>query len=116
MIGTGRGSSGHVRRTPPTPSRVFDTYWHFAAERQEVYLRRVSGQEGPWTEDSVLNTYKFTNAYRAADRVSQYLIREVIYRDAFDARDTAFRVLLFKLFNKIETWQLLQRHFPKLSI
>jgi hypothetical protein len=115
-LGTGLGSSAHVRRTPPTPSRVFDTYWHFAAERQEVYLRRVSGQEGPWTEDSVLNTYKFTNAYRAADRVSQYLIREVIYRDAFDARDTAFRVLLFKLFNKIETWQLLQRHFPKLSI
>ena len=116
MTGTGRASDVHVRRTSPTPSRVFDTYWRFAAERQEVYLRRVSGQGGPWTQDSVLNTYKFTNAYRASDRVSQYLIRDVIYKDDFDARDTAFRVLLFKLFNKIETWELLRRHFPKLGI
>lgn len=105
-----------VRRTLPTPSRVFDTYWRFAAERQEVYLRRVSGRAGPWTEDPVLSMYKFTNAYRAADRVSQYLIRNVIYHDRFDARDTAFRVLLFKLFNKIETWLLLQEQVGVLNI
>jgi len=27
----------------------------------------------------VLSKFKFTNAYRASDRVSQYLIKEVIY-------------------------------------
>ena len=59
----------------------------------------------------MLSTYKFTNAYRASDRTSQYLIRRVIYRDDLptSAREVFFRIVLFKLFNKIETWDLLER-------
>lgn len=66
---------GKVLRT----THVFDTYWRFAAERQEVFFRRLSGSAPPWTEDPVLRAFRFTNVYRAADRVSQYLIRRVIY-------------------------------------
>ncbi len=64
----------------------------------------------PWTQDPVIRAHKFTNAYRASDRVSQYLIRNVIYRPDLpaDADEVVFRILLFKLFNKIETWELLQ--------
>lgn len=97
-----------VKRRPPTATVVFDTYWRFAAERQEILFRRVQGDSAPWTADPILATYKFTNAYRAADRVSQYLIKHVIYGGAYDERDTVFRVLLFKLFNKTETWRLLE--------
>lgn len=97
-----------VSRRAPTPTAVFDTYWRFAAERQNVYQRRVQGEPPPWTDDPVIATYKFTNVYRAADRVSQYLIRHVIYGGDYGVRDTVFRVLLFKLFNKIETWKLLE--------
>lgn len=88
-------------------SPVFETYWRFAAERQRVYFGRLSARAGPWTEDRILQEHRFTNAYRAADRVSQYLIRSVIYagNDAFE--EVFFRTLLFKLFNKIETWELL---------
>ena len=104
-----------ARRSPPTPSTVYDTYWRFATERQQVYFNRLSSDSGPWTQDAVLTEYKFTNAYRAADRVSQYLIRDVIYSGSFDPQDVAFRILLFKLFNKIETWELLTRRFGALS-
>lgn len=97
-----------VKRTEPKPTVVFDTYWKFAAERQAVYHRRVSGQHAPWTTDPILAAYKFTNAYRAADRVSQFLIQRIIYAEQFNALDTVFRVLLFKLFNKTETWCLLE--------
>lgn len=97
-----------VTRRPPKPTPVFDTYWHFAAERQSIFLRRVRGDSGPWTSDPVLSVYKFTNVYRATDRVSQYLIRNVVYRRRFELRDVVFRILLFKLFNKIETWELLE--------
>src|SRR6266498_782894 len=69
-----------VRRSPPVPSDVYDSYWRFAAERQRIFFRRFLGASQPWTEDSVLATYKFTNAYRASDRVSQFLISQVIYR------------------------------------
>jgi hypothetical protein len=96
---------------PARVSEVYDSYWRFAAERQAVFFRRTRGDTGPWTRNPVLAVYKFTNAYRASDRVSQYLIRHVIYRDDLPntPREVFFRILLFKLFNKIETWQLLQR-------
>jgi len=55
-----------------------------------------------------MNEYKFTNAYRASDRVSQYLIRRVIYEGDQKPEQVLFRILLFKLFNKIETWELLK--------
>jgi hypothetical protein len=67
----------------------------------------VAGQPPPWTEDEILAAYRFTNAFRAADRVSQYLIRDVIYSGDQTPREVFFRTILFKLFNRIETWQAL---------
>jgi len=98
---------------PIRVSSVFDTYWRFAAERQDVYFRRLAKQGEPWTHDPIISVHKFTNAYRAADRVSQYLIRRVIYRDDLPKSNAEvfFRTLLFKLFNKIETWELLEHTF-----
>ena len=93
-----------------TPTVVYDTYWYFAAERQAMYERRLEDPYGPWTDDPILKAHRFTNTYRAADRVSQYLIREVQYRaDRPDApAEVFFRTLLFKLFNKIDTWTLIE--------
>src|SRR6516162_11515615 len=65
---------------PLKPTAVYDTYWRFAVERQEIFFARAAGKPPPWTEDRILAEFKFTNAFRAADRVSQYLIRNVIYR------------------------------------
>ncbi len=97
--------------TPAKASEVYESYWRFAAERQAVFFRRQRGERHPWTENPVLATYKFTNAYRASDRVSQYLIRHVIYRDDLSKSppEVFFRIMLFKIFNKIETWELLER-------
>ncbi|MCY3963354.1 MAG: putative DNA base hypermodification protein [bacterium] len=88
-------------------TEVFWSYWRLAAERQAIFFRRVSGEAGPWTDDPVLGRYRFTNAYRASDRVSQYLLHHVIYDEERDALDTILRVLLFKIFNRIDTWEYL---------
>src|SRR5438094_843323 len=63
--------------SPARPSPVYETYWRFAAERQRIFFSRLAGDPAPWTVDPILGSYKFTNAYRASDRVSQYLIRNV---------------------------------------
>lgn len=99
------------------PTEVYDTYWYFAAERHTMYERRLVGSDGPWTTDPILKTYRFTNSYRAADRVSQYLIREVQYRpDRSQApAEIFFRTLLFKLFNKIETWEIIEAQLGPVS-
>jgi hypothetical protein len=99
----------------PTP--VFDSYWRFAAERQAMYFRRVIDPVGPWTADPVLAAFRFTNAYRASDRVSQYLIREVLYHPDRPASppEIFYRTLLFKLFNRIETWEALELRLGPLT-
>ena len=88
-------------------SECFNAYWRFAAERQRIFHYRAAGTPPPWTADPVLARYKFTNVYRAADRVSQYLISRVIYDGPQDLDELVFRILLFKAFNRIETWELL---------
>jgi len=90
---------------------IFDTYWRFAVERQAIFHRRCANPIGPWTDDAILRSYRFTNAYRASDRVSQYLIREVQYRSdrSQSPPELFFRTLLFKIFNRIETWEQIER-------
>lgn len=96
----------------PTPRpEVFDTYWSFAAERQEIFHRRITGQPGPWTQDPILGNYKFCNTFRASDRVSQYLIREVIYGPrgiGVPAEDAFLRIILFRIFSRENTWDVIE--------
>lgn len=105
-------SAGQVRVAGRllTPSTVFDTYWRFAAARQAIYLARLSGDPGPWTWDAILAEHRFTNCYRASDRVSQFLIREVAYSGSQDPNELVFRVLLFKMFNRVGTYRMLEQH------
>jgi hypothetical protein len=90
---------------------IFDTYWRFAAMRQEVFFNKINNLPPPWTGDPIINTYKFCNAYRASDRVSQYLIKNVIYDNnrSKNEEEVILRILLFKIFNKIETWKYLEK-------
>lgn len=88
------------------PTVVFDTYWRFAAARQAIYLARMRQLPMPWTQDEVLRGHRFTNVFRASDRVSQFLIT-AIQRAAdisHEPMDVVFRTLLFKVFNREDTW------------
>ncbi|WMC06301.1 nucleotide kinase domain-containing protein [Elizabethkingia anophelis] len=106
----------YTKRKRPTASKVFDTYWKFANERQNIFFNRIN-KIAPLTNDAILHKYKFTNAYRASDRVSQYLINEVIYKENnFSEKDLLLRILLFKIFNKIETWEIIQSHLDKIDL
>jgi hypothetical protein len=96
------------RKLHATP--VFDTYWRFAAERQRIFMRRCAGEAPPWTNDNIIGAHRFTNVYRASDRVSQYLISHVIYEGSQTVDEVFFRTLLFKIFNRIDTWEYLCEH------
>ena len=106
-----------IKPMPMKPTEVMDTYWRFAAERQAMYVRRLAGDDRPWTDDPILGAFRFTNPYRAADRVSQFLIADVQYghgrSQAVD--EVFFRTMLFKTFNKIATWSLLEERLGPLS-
>lgn len=103
-----------LKKYVPTP--LYDTFWRYAAERQTIFCRRFHGELPPWTNDRILEEYRFTNVYRVLDRVSQFLIKEVIgSKKKYSPSDTFFRILFFKIFNKIETWERLEKELGEIS-
>lgn len=87
-------------RRPPIPSPgIYELYWYFAAERQRAFERRVAGEVWPWTDDPILQEYKFCNVFRAADCVSQYMIRDVCYHEEpCSSEDRLFQIIAFRTF------------------
>ncbi|MCH4810909.1 nucleotide kinase domain-containing protein [Vreelandella neptunia] len=99
-----------TRRTPPKiRENVYDLYWTFASRRQAIFEARLRGQSQSWTSDPILQTYKFCNVFRAADRVSQFMIRDVAYGQHAEttAHDRVFQITAFRTFSNIATWKSL---------
>lgn len=99
------------------PAQVWDTYWAFAHNRFEMWWDRIHGGDFPWTSDPILQAHRFTNTYRILDRVSQYLVKEVQYDSTRSQSpdELFFRTMLFKFFNKISTWELIERELGRVS-
>ena len=96
---------------------IYDLYWYFANERQNIFIKKLNGDTPPWTNDPILKTYKFCNSYRVNDRVSQYLLKNVIYNGkTYKDEDILFRIILFKIFNKESTWELLLKEFKDITL
>lgn len=105
-IGITRRRQARVMRAPTPRDGVYELYWKFAAERQRIFESRVAGAPGPWTQDRILQEYKFCNVFRAADRVSQYLIHDVAYRDDDSSpADRLFQIVAFRNFSNVRTWK-----------
>ena len=95
---------------------AYNTFWYFAAERQNLLYNKIEGKD-VLTEDEILSTYKFCNAYRILDRVSQYLLKNVIYNGKdYTDKDMIYRIILFKLFNKEDTWEYLENSLGNITL
>jgi hypothetical protein len=70
---------------PLKTTPIFNELWRFAAERHKIWCKRQKGEPAPWTASVPLQHFRFTNCFRALDRTTQYLLREVIpYGSASD--------------------------------
>ncbi|MCR9121042.1 MAG: putative DNA base hypermodification protein [Phyllobacteriaceae bacterium] len=97
-----------VRRSPPQIREgVYELYWTFASRRQAAFEARLDGRSQPWTTDPILQVYKFCNVFRAADRVSQFMIRDVAYGRHAETTDLdrVFQITAFRTFSNIATWK-----------
>lgn len=95
---------------------IYDMYWYFAYERQNVFYNKLNGKK-PYTKDKILQEYKFCNCYRVLDRVSQFLLKYVIYNGReYTKQDTIFRIILFKIFNKEQTWIYLENKLGDIKL
>jgi len=66
----------------PIPE-IMSKLLYFVNERETVRINRELGKSYPWTEDKILQEYRFCNMRRRDDRVSDWLIRNLYapYKD-----------------------------------
>lgn len=101
----------------PATNDSFTWYLYWICERMDIFWRKYSGDRKPWTDDPILQKYKFCNTYRCLDRVSQYLLSHVIYNGKdYEPEDMFYRILLFKHFNKIETWEAIEKELGDITL
>ena len=71
-------------RAPLYKEELVRHFFWFLQERERVRLAKAKGVPWPWTEDTILQKYKFTNVKREHDRTTALLIKE-FYNPRFDA-------------------------------
>ena len=50
----------------------------WAVEREAIRRRKEAGEPRPWTTDPIMSVYRFCNVRRREDRVSQWLLKNVL--------------------------------------
>lgn len=54
---------------------VQERFVYWIKERESIRLRRKAGKPKPWTDDEILQKYRFCNVRRMDDKVSQWLLK-----------------------------------------
>lgn len=91
----------------PNSGKGLEGYWAFLRERYYIHLLRCAGSSAPWTDDPVLQAWRFCNVRREDDKVTKWFRREIrgTLRDRFQVY---FATIAFRWFNTIETGELLK--------
>ncbi|KAN0062862.1 hypothetical protein ACQY0O_004683 [Thecaphora frezii] len=104
--------SNEVSITPdlslPLNQSVLDTFLYWCHERHRIHLRRRQGlPQSQWTDDPVFKLHKFANVFRVLDRGTQFVLNDVIAKGDQSLEECCFRVILFRSFARVSTYQLI---------
>lgn len=77
-----------------------ESFFDFIYQRQLIWHKKeILKQPYPWTEDKILSTFKFCNAYRENDRCTKHLISTVINESSLTPEAKIFNIIFFRFFN-----------------
>lgn len=86
--------------------------YNFIKRRYAIHLRKdVLKKDPPWTNDEVLKNFRFTNIRREHDRESKWVIEHIANNPELSYEDKLLNVILFRLYNKHETAELISMPF-----
>lgn len=78
----------------------------FITERYKIHVKKdVLKLEKPWTENPILQQYKFTNVRREHDRQSRELIRRVSTNPKLNLEEKIANTFLFRAWNNADTFE-----------
>lgn len=77
-------------------------FFAYAVKREKIRIAKDAGQERPWTDDEILQTYRFCNVFREDDVVTKW-IRENL-RDPMTNDGMVLMVMVVaRFFNRVTT-------------
>lgn len=86
--------------------------YNFIKRRYVIHLRKdVLKKDPPWTNDEVLRDFRFTNIRREHDKESKWVIEHIANNPELSYEDKLLNVILFRLYNKHETAELISMPF-----
>lgn len=86
--------------------------YNFIKRRYIIHLRKdVLKKDPPWTTDQVLRDFRFTNIRREHDKESKWVIEHITSNPELSYEDKLLNVILFRLYNKHETAELISMPF-----
>jgi len=87
-----------IKVVPNIDSKCIKRFFEFVKERHAIYIRRTRGDPWPWTDDLILQAYKFTNVFRELDTGTIWL-RENILEPYADHPELLFNIALYRHYN-----------------
>jgi len=85
-------------------------FFNYARERYNIFLKKdVVGSPAPWTEDKILQQYRFCNIFREDDIVTKW-IRKNVREPYADHPKLLGMIVLARWFNKIETLEVIKEN------
>lgn len=86
-------------------AKMVKAFERWMQERELIRVRREDkGREWPWTDDEIMQKYKFTNVHRQDDRVTREYTRLVNNKEKKSVDILFFQTFLFRSFNWPDTY------------
>lgn len=106
-------SEERIKNAKPVLSKKALLYlYNFVTQRYQIHLKKdVLKETPPWTTDQVLRDFRFTNIRREHDKESKWVIEHITSNPELSYEDKLLNVILFRLYNKHETAELISMPF-----
>ncbi|MFA5856221.1 MAG: nucleotide kinase domain-containing protein [Candidatus Pacearchaeota archaeon] len=77
--------------------------YHWIFERYNIHIKKdIEKKDKPWTQDLILQNYRFCNVRREHDKESRWLIENIINSN-LSYENKLLNIILFRLINKSQT-------------
>lgn len=87
-------------------TEILERFWYWINERHRIYIKyKVNKEPWPWTDDPILQKYKFTNVFRELDTGTIWL-REHWLEPYADHPELFFNICFYRQFNWYKTAEL----------
>src|SRR3990167_10581292 len=96
--------------------KTIQEFWDFVLEREQIRLRKLSGQPRPWTQNIILQNFVFCNIRRHDDYGTMWYMFHVVPSANEDFADLLWKTVLYRAINNV-TWfeQVIEGMYPVFS-